>query len=94
MRATRPRMTPRARSGESQRMSRGQQQVADSLNQLDRRKHAGIHHRVEEEERRHQLESLYPTRRVQDDDDLQDDEECRRHARYVHVSVEEIYPHT
>ncbi|ETI51010.1 hypothetical protein L917_05258 [Phytophthora nicotianae] len=54
--------------GESQRMSRGQQQMADSLNQLDRRKLAGIRHvtsvrveaddaenrrRVEEEERRH-----------------------------------------
>ncbi|KAE9217491.1 Dynein regulatory complex protein 1 [Phytophthora fragariae] len=54
--------------GDSQRMSRGQQQVADSLNQLDRRKLAGIRHvtsvrveaddaenrrRVEEEERRH-----------------------------------------
>ncbi|KAG3006279.1 Dynein regulatory complex protein 1 [Phytophthora cactorum] len=55
--------------GESQRMrSRGRQQVADSLNQLDRRKLAGIRHvtsvrveaddaenrrRVEEEERRH-----------------------------------------
>ncbi|KAH7460432.1 hypothetical protein KRP22_008385 [Phytophthora ramorum] len=54
--------------GDSQRMSRGQQQVAESLNQLDRRKLAGIRHvtsvrveaddaenrrRVEEEERRH-----------------------------------------
>ncbi|GMF51669.1 unnamed protein product [Phytophthora fragariaefolia] len=54
--------------GDAQRMSRGQQQVADSLNQLDRRKLAGIRHvtsvrveaddaenrrRVEEEERRH-----------------------------------------
>ncbi|KAG7388836.1 hypothetical protein PHYPSEUDO_011670 [Phytophthora pseudosyringae] len=54
--------------GESERMSRGQQQVADSLSQLDRRKLAGIRHvtsvrvaaddaenrrRVEEEERRH-----------------------------------------
>ncbi|KAL3660180.1 hypothetical protein V7S43_014711 [Phytophthora oleae] len=54
--------------GDSQRMSRGQQQVADSLNQLDRRKLAGIRHvtsvrveaddaenrrRVDEEERRH-----------------------------------------
>ncbi|RLN50254.1 hypothetical protein BBJ28_00003753 [Nothophytophthora sp. Chile5] len=54
---------------EAQRMSRGQQQVADSLNQLDRRKLAGIRHvtsvrveaddtenrrRIKEEERRHQ----------------------------------------
>ncbi|KAF4325102.1 hypothetical protein BBO99_00000578 [Phytophthora kernoviae] len=54
--------------GEAQHMSRGQQQVADSLNQLDRHKLAGIRHvtsvrveaddaenrrRVEEEERRH-----------------------------------------
>ncbi|KAG7398939.1 hypothetical protein PHYBOEH_010044 [Phytophthora boehmeriae] len=54
--------------GEAQRKSRGQQQVADSLNQLDHRKLAGIRHvtsvrveaddaenhrRVEEEERRH-----------------------------------------
>ncbi|DAZ93719.1 TPA: hypothetical protein N0F65_009645 [Lagenidium giganteum] len=53
---------------ESKKMSRGQQQIADSLNQLDRRKLAGIQHvtsirvqaddtenrrRVEEEERRH-----------------------------------------
>lgn len=54
--------------GEARRLGRGQQQVADSLNQLDRRKIAGIRHvtsvrveaddaenrrRVEEEERRH-----------------------------------------
>ncbi|TYZ63204.1 hypothetical protein PybrP1_003042 [[Pythium] brassicae (nom. inval.)] len=54
--------------GEAARMSRGQQQVADSLNQLDRRKFAGIQRvtsvrvgaddaenrrRVDEEERRH-----------------------------------------
>lgn len=54
--------------GEAKRMSRGQQQVADSLNQLDRRKLGGIQHvtsvrvvaddtenkrRIEEEERRH-----------------------------------------
>lgn len=53
---------------ESKRMSRGQQQIADSLNQLDRRKLAGIQHvtsirvqaddvenkrRIDEEERRH-----------------------------------------
>ncbi|GLE04895.1 hypothetical protein PINS_up013876 [Pythium insidiosum] len=53
---------------EAKRMSRGQQQIADSLNQLDRRKLAGIQHvtsvrvqaddaenkrRIEEEERRH-----------------------------------------
>jgi dynein regulatry complex protein 1 len=53
---------------ESKRMSRGQQQIADSLNQLDRRKLSGIQHvtsvrvqaddtenkrRIEEEERRH-----------------------------------------
>ncbi|KAF1330534.1 Dynein regulatory complex protein 1, partial [Globisporangium splendens] len=54
--------------GESKHMSRGQQQIADSLNQLDRRKLAGIQNvtsvrvhaddtenkrRIEEEERRH-----------------------------------------
>lgn len=54
--------------GEAARMSRGQQQVADSLNQLDRRKLAGIQNvtsvrvladdaenrrRIDEEERRH-----------------------------------------
>ncbi|POM79620.1 Hypothetical protein PHPALM_2660, partial [Phytophthora palmivora] len=54
--------------GEAQRMGRGQHQVTESLNQLDRRKLAGIRHvtsvrveaddaenrrRVEEEERRH-----------------------------------------
>jgi dynein regulatory complex protein 1 len=57
-----------SQTGEQRKLGRGQQQVADSLNQLDRRKIAGIRHvtsvrveaddaenrrRVEEEERRH-----------------------------------------
>lgn len=65
---------------EAQRMSRGQQQVADSLNRLDRRKLAGIQQVTGV---RVQADDLENRRRIE--------EETRRHARVEKLQQEAIH---